>query len=275
MVSVAPHVRTAPSPMPRSLRVVVPIIVGIVFVAAWEGLVRYLAVPRFVLPPPSMIVTALVDDFFPLVASAWVTLKVTLSAFIVALVLGVVIAILFAQSRLFEMSLFPYAVVLQVTPIVSIAPLVLIWVGLDHLERALLILATIVAFFPILSNTTLGLKSVDHNLQSLFDLYGATRWQRLKDLQFPSALPHLLGGMRISGGLALIGAVVAEFVAGSGTGTGLAWRIVEAGNRLNIPRMFAALLLMSLLGIVIFFSLSALEYALLHKWHESAVGREN
>jgi len=275
MVSVAPHVRTAPSPMPRSLRVVVPIIVGIVFVAAWEGLVRYLAVPRFVLPPPSMIVTALVDDFFPLVASAWVTLKVTLSAFIVALVLGVVIAILFAQSRLFEMSLFPYAVVLQVTPIVSIAPLVLIWVGLDHLERALLILATIVAFFPILSNTTLGLKSVDHNLQSLFDLYGATRWQRLKELQFRSALPYLLGGMRISGGLALIGAVVAEFVAGSGTGTGLAWRIVEAGNRLNIPRMFAALLLMSLLGIVIFFSLSALEYALLHKWHESAVGRES
>ena len=275
MVSVAPHVRTAPSPMPRSLRVVVPIIVGIVFVAAWEGLVRYLAVPRFVLPPPSMIVTALVDDFFPLVASAWVTLKVTLSAFIVALVLGVVIAILFAQSRLFEMSLFPYAVVLQVTPIVSIAPLVLIWVGLDHLERALLILATIVAFFPILSNTTLGLKSVDHTLQSLFDLYGATRWQRLKELQFRSALPYLLGGMRISGGLALIGAVVAEFVAGSGTGTGLAWRIVEAGNRLNIPRMFAALLLMSLLGIVIFFSLSALEYALLHKWHESAVGRES
>jgi NitT/TauT family transport system permease protein len=275
MAPAAPRARTAPSPMPRSLRVVVPVIVGVVFVAAWEGLVRWLAIPRFVLPAPSMIVTALIDDFFPLLGSAWVTLKVTLSAFLVALVLGVAVAILFARSRLFEISLFPYAVVLQVTPIVSIAPLVLlIWVGLDHLERALLILATIVAFFPILSNTTLGLKSVDHNLQSLFDLYGATGWQRLKELQFRSALPYLLGGMRISGGLALIGAVVAEFVAGSGTGTGLAWRIVEAGNRLNIPRMFAALLLMSLLGIVIFFALSALEYALLHKWHESAVGRE-
>ena len=261
--------------MPASLRVAVPVIVGVVFIAAWEGLVRYLAIPRFVLPAPSMIVTALIDNFFPLIGSAWVTLKVTLSAFLVALVLGVIVAVLFAQSRLFELSLFPYAVILQVTPIVSIAPLVLIWVGLDHLERALLILATIVAFFPILSNTTLGLKSVDHNLQSLFDLYGATRWQRLKELQFRSALPYLLGGMRISGGLALIGAVVAEFVAGSGTGTGLAWRIVEAGNRLNIPRMFAALLLMSLLGIMIFFSLSALEYLLLHKWHESALGREN
>jgi NitT/TauT family transport system permease protein len=275
MVSAAPHARTAPSTLPASLRVVVPIIVGVAFIAAWEGLVRYLAIPRFVLPAPSMIVTALIDNFFPLIGSTWVTLKVTLSAFVVALILGVIVAVLFAQSRLFEISLFPYAVVLQVTPIVSIAPLVLIWVGLDHLERALLILATIVAFFPILSNTTLGLKSVDHNLQSLFDLYGATRWQRLKELEFRSALPYLLGGMRISGGLALIGAVVAEFVAGSGTGTGLAWRIVEAGNRLNIPRMFAALLLMSLLGIVIFFSLSALEYALLHKWHESAVGRES
>jgi NitT/TauT family transport system permease protein len=261
-----PQRGAAPRAMKLSTRVGVPVTVGIVFVVAWELLVRYLAVPRFVLPAPSMIATALIDDFLPLAGSLWVTLKVTLSAFAVALVLGVLIAILFAQSRLFEMSLFPYAVVLQVTPIVSIAPLVLIWVGLDHLERALLILATIVAFFPILSNTTLGLKSVDHNLQNLFDLYGATRWQRLRDL---------LGGMRISGGLALIGAVVAEFVAGSGTGTGLAWRIVEAGNRLNIPRMFAALLLLSFLGILIFFTLSALEYLLLRRWHESAVGREN
>jgi NitT/TauT family transport system permease protein len=265
----------APSPVLLSLRVLVPIALGVAFIAAWELLVRYLAIPRFVLPAPSMIAAALIDDFSPLVGSLWVTLKVTLAAFAVALMLGIVFAILFVQSRLFEVSLFPYAVMLQVTPIVSIAPLVLIWVGLDHLERALLILATIVAFFPILSNATLGLKSVDHNLQNLFDLYGATRWQRLKELQFPSALPYLLGGMRISGGFALIGAVVAEFVAGSGTGTGLAWRIVEAGNRLNIPRMFAALLLLSLLGISIFFGLSALEYLLLRKWHESAVGREN
>jgi NitT/TauT family transport system permease protein len=267
--------RAAPGAVPLPLRIAVPIALGVAFIVAWELLVRCLAIPKFVLPAPSLIATALIDDFSPLVGSLWVTLKVTLAAFAAALVLGIVFAILFAQSRLFEVSLFPYAVMLQVTPIVSIAPLVLIWVGLDHLERALLILATIVAFFPILSNATLGLKSVDHNLQNLFDLYSATRWQRLKELQFPSALPYLLGGMRISGGLALIGAVVAEFVAGSGTGTGLAWRIVEAGNRLNIPRMFASLLLLSLLGIFIFFSLSALEYLLLRNWHESAVGREN
>jgi len=267
--------RAVPGTLPLWVRIVVPVLLGIAFLGVWEGLVRYLAVPQYVLPAPSMIAAALVDDFVPLVGSLWVTLKVTLSAFAVALVLGVVVAVLFAQSRLFEVSLFPYAVVLQVTPIVSIAPLVLIWVGLDHVERALLILATIVAFFPILSNTTLGLKSVDHNLLNLLDLYHASRWQRLKELQFPSALPYLLGGMKISGGLALIGAVVAEFVAGAGTGTGLAWRIIEAGNRLNIPRMFAALLLLSLLGIFIFFGLSALEHLLLRKWHESALGREN
>jgi NitT/TauT family transport system permease protein len=259
----------------RVARIVVPVIIGIVFLGVWEFLVHWLEVPKFVLPPPSKILDALLTDYATLGASMWKTLQITIAAFFVALVLGVTGAILFTQSRLFEISLFPYAVVLQVTPIVSIAPFILIWVGLDHTERALLILATIVAFFPILSNTTLGMKSVDHNLLNLFDLYHASRWQRLRYLQLPSAMPYLLGGMKISGGLALIGTVVAEFVAGSGTGTGLAWRIIESSNRLNIPRMFAALLLLSSLGVIIFFGLSAVETLLLRKWHESAVGREN
>ncbi|HSZ75188.1 MAG TPA: ABC transporter permease subunit, partial [Rhizomicrobium sp.] len=181
---------------------------------------------------------------------------------------------LFSQSRIIETALYPYAVILQVTPVVAIAPLILIWVGFDHIDVALLILAFIVAFFPILSNATLGLKSVDHNLIDLFRLYGASRWQIMWKLQFPTALPYLLGAMKVSGGLALIGAVVAEFVAGSGTATGLAWRIVEAGNRLQIAKMFAALALLSVLGIAIFFALSALEWALLHRWHESALKKE-
>jgi NitT/TauT family transport system permease protein len=259
----------------RVARIVVPVIIGIIFLGVWEFLVHWLEVPKFVLPPPSKILDALLTDYATLGASMWKTLQITIAAFFVALVLGVTGAILFTQSRVFEISLFPYAVVLQVTPIVSIAPFILIWVGLDHTERALLILATIVAFFPILSNTTLGMKSVDHNLLNLFDLYHASRWQRLRYLQLPSAMPYLLGGMKISGGLALIGTVVAEFVAGSGTGTGLAWRIIESSNRLNIPRMFAALLLLSSLGVIIFFGLSAVETLLLRKWHESAVGREN
>jgi NitT/TauT family transport system permease protein len=259
----------------RAVRIIVPIAIGVLFLALWEYFVRHFGVSKFVLPPPSAIGQALVNDFGSLSESLWNTLKVTIEAFLVALIFGVLFAVLFASSKLLEISLFPYAVVLQVTPVVSIAPLIIIWVGLDHVERALLILATLVAFFPILSNTTMGLKSADHNLRNLFDLYHANRWQRLIELEFPSALPYLLAGVKISGGLALIGAVVAEFVAGSGSGTGLAWRIIESGNRLNIPRMFAALLLLSFLGVSIFFFLSAIESRLLRNWHESAVRREN
>jgi NitT/TauT family transport system permease protein len=255
-------------------RFVIPLALGVAFLSIWEISVHVLGVSKFVLPAPSMIISALAQDYATLGLSLLNTLTVTIAAFIMAAILGVLGAILFTQSRILEVSLFPYAVILQVTPVIAIAPLILIWVGLNHIERALLILATIVAFFPILSNTTLGIKSVDHNLLNLFDLYGASRWQKLWILQLPAALPYLLGGMKISGGLALIGAVVAEFVAGSGTGTGLAWRIIESSNRLNIPRMFAALTLLSVLGVLIFFGLSALEHLLLRKWHESAVRRE-
>lgn len=256
------------------MRVAVPVALGVLLLGMWEYLVRALAVPKFVLPPPSLIGASLVADFPSLMVSLWITLRITLMAFLLSLLTGVALAVASTHSRLVEISLFPYAVILQVTPVVAIAPLVLIWVGLDHIDRALLILATIVAFFPIYSNTALGLKSVDHNLRDLFQLYGSTRWQLLLRLQLPTALPYLLGGMRISGGLALIGAVVAEFVAGSGTGSGLAWRIVESANRLNIPRMFAALLLLSVLGIAIFLAVAALQHVMLRSWHESAVRRE-
>lgn len=258
----------------RLLRFLIPTLVGIGFLLLWEFLVRFYGIVEFVLPAPSGIAISLVDNFSSLMASLWVTLSITFIAFFLAVVGGVGLAILFSQSRLIEMALFPYAVILQVTPVVAIAPLILIWVGFDRAYLALLILAWIVAFFPILSNTTFGLRSADHNLRDLFRLYGASRWQVLSELLLPSALPYILAGMKISGGLALIGAVVAEFVAGSGTSTGLAWRIIEAGNRLEIPKMFAALLLLSTLGIVIFFSLSWIEYRLLHRWHESALKRE-
>ncbi|WP_339832203.1 ABC transporter permease [uncultured Parvibaculum sp.] len=258
----------------HAMRVVVPVLVGVAFLAVWEAIVHFGEVRPFVLPAPSAIWASLTLNFGSLMASLWVTLRVTLMAFLLAAAGGIGLAILFSQSRRIEMALFPYAVALQVTPVVAIAPLILIWVGYDRIELAVLILAWIVAFFPILSNTTLGLRSADHNLRDLFRLYGASRWQILTELQLPSALPYILAGMKISGGLALIGAVVAEFVAGSGTGTGLAWRIVEAGYRLDIPRMFAALFLLSGLGIAIFFSLTWLEHLLLRRWHESAVRRE-
>lgn len=250
-----------------------PLLLGLLVLAVWEAAVRVLAVPVFVLPPPSAIGAALVADAGLLAASLWLTLKITLQAFGLALVSGVALAVLFAQSRTVAAALYPYAVILQVTPVVAVAPLVIIWVGYERVDLALLILAWLVAFFPILSNTALGLTAVDPNLRDLFRLHGASRWQILWRLQMPSALPYILAGAKVSGGLALIGAVVAEFVAGSGTASGLAWRIVESGNRLNIPRLFAALVLLSLLGLAIFAALSWLQRRLLARWHESEIGR--
>ena len=257
-----------------TLKCALPALLGIAVLAAWQVAVRAMNVPVYLVPAPSDVWEAFVSDFPSLMASLWATLSVTLAAFALAVAGGLALAVAFSQSRTVENALYPYAVVLQVTPVVAIAPLILIWVGYDRIELALILIAFLVAFFPILSNTTLGLKSADHNLIDLFRLYGASRWQILARLQLPSALPHLVGAMKIAGGLALIGAVVAEFVAGSGTSTGLAWRIVEAGNRLEIARMFACLALLAALGIAIFAALSALEYALLHKWHESALEKQ-
>jgi NitT/TauT family transport system permease protein len=187
----------------------------------------------------------------------------------------VLLAILFSQSRLAEKALYPYAVILQVTPVVAIAPLILIWVGFERIELALALIAGMIAFFPMLSNAVQGLKSADFNLLDLARLYGASRWQILWRVQLPSALPNLLTGMKIGGVIALIGEVTAEFVAGSGTATGLAWRIVESGNRLEIPTLFAALALLGVTGVAIFAGLSLLEWLLLRRWHESAVSRDS
>ncbi|HEX4891489.1 MAG TPA: ABC transporter permease [Alphaproteobacteria bacterium] len=255
-------------------RILAPLLLVLGLLALWEGLVYLWQVPAFVLPAPSAIGQALYDDFPSLAFSAWLTLRISLTAFALAVLGGVALAVLFSQSRAIEMALFPLAVILQVTPIVAIAPLIVIWAGIDNPGRALLLMAWIAAFFPVLSNMTLGLRAADHGLLELYRLYGASRWQVLIQVRMPSALPYLLPALKISGGLALIGTVVAEFVAGSGASMGLAWRIMESGNRLQISRMFAALLLLSLLGIAVFFCLSALEYLLLRRWHESRVVRE-
>lgn len=256
------------------LRVIAPVFVGVLFLGGWEMAVRLLAIPPYILPTPSRIFDTLISDWPTLSGSLSITLKITFSALIAAVLVGGSLAILFTQFKWIELSLFPYAVILQVTPVVAIAPLIIIWVNDTNLS--LLICAWIVAFFPILSNTILGLNSADHNLRNLFELYGATRWQTLRYLRLPAALPYFLAGLKISGGLALIGAVVAEFVAGTGgTASGLAYRILEAQYQLKIPRMFAALALISLAGIAIFVATSFLAHRLLYRWHESAIRREN
>ena len=246
-----------------------PIIVLALGLLIWEMVVRIEDVPPYVLPAPGLILQTLVADWALLSHSLLVTLVTTFEGFLLAAAGGVGLAVLFNQSRLVEYSLYPYAVILQVTPVVAVAPLLLIYLPQ---QAAVLACAWIVAFFPVLANTTLGLNSVDRNLADLFSLYGASRGQVLWRLKLPSALPYILGGLRIAGGLSLIGAVVAEIAAGSaGAGSGLAYRIAESGYRLNIPRMFAALLLLSVAGIVIFYLLSLVNYLALRHWHESAL----
>jgi NitT/TauT family transport system permease protein len=256
----------------RALRIALPIVVLALGLSLWEAVVRIENIPPYVLPDPGLILETLVSDWTLLFQSLLVTLATTVEGFLLAAIGGVGLAVLFNQSRLVEYSLYPYAVILQVTPIVAVAPLLLIYLPQP---LAVLACAWIVAFFPVLANTTLGLHSLDRDLADLFALYGATRGQVLWNLKLPAALPYILGGLRIAGGLSLIGAVVAEIAAGSaGAGSGLAYRIAESGYRLNIPRMFAALLLLSVAGIVIFYLLSAINYLALRRWHESALEQE-
>lgn len=252
------------------MKYLLPAMVGVVLLAGWEILVRLAELPPYLLPGPIAIARALAADWDSLFASLLVTLKVTFLALAAAIIGGGGLAILFAQSRLLERSLFPYAVILQVTPIVAISPLILIYVRDTTL--ALLICAWIVAFFPVLSNTALGLRSADHGLVDLMRLYGAGRWQILWRLRLPAAMPYFLAGLRVAGGLSLIGAVVAEFTAGTATaGSGLAYRILESGYRLDIPRMYAALALLSVTGIAIYAALGLLSWLILRSWHESAI----
>ncbi|WP_439923447.1 ABC transporter permease [Nitrobacter sp. JJSN] len=254
-------------------RVLLPIAVLAAGVLMWDLVVQIYDIPPYVLPGPRLVAATLLQDWPILWQSLLTTLLTTVEGFAAAAVGGVLLALLFNQSKWLEHALLPYAIILQVTPVIAIAPLLLIYLPQ---QTAVIVCAWIVAFFPVLSNTTLGLNSVDRNLGGLFQLYGASRIQTLRYLKLPAALPYILGGLRIAGGLSLIGAVVAEIAAGSaGAGSGLAYRIAESGYRLNIPRMFAALLLLSVAGIVIYMCLAAVSHLMLRRWHESALGKEN
>jgi NitT/TauT family transport system permease protein len=265
----------APARSRLPLNYLLPFAAGLFFLATWQMIVTVFHVPRFLVPSPLLIAQTIVTDAPSLLKALQYTAIVTLSAFSLAVITGIVFGVILAQSRTLEMTLWPFAVMMQVTPVIAIAPLVVIWVGLDNVWLALLILAWLVAFFPMLSNTTLGMKSADHGLRNVFQLYGASRWKRFRYLSLPSALPYILGGARISAGLSVIGAVVAEFQAGTGSATGLAWTIVEAGTTLNVPRMFAALFLLTAFGLSIWYATTLLQRFLLRHWHESELRLEN
>ncbi|SFN24962.1 ABC transporter permease [Variovorax sp. OV329] len=258
---------------PNVQRVIYPLAVGIVLVGIWQALVTAMELPPYLVPSPFLMVQTLFTDWAALGGALLTTLKVTVLSFVLATVIGVLVSFLFVQSKRIETALFPYAVLLQVTPIVAVAPLIIIWV--KNPTAAMVVCAALVALFPIISNTTLGLRSVDPDLQSYFKLNHATRWQQLVRLRIPSALPYFFGGLRISSGLALIGAVVAEFVAGTGgQGAGLAYQILQSGFQLNIPRMFAALLLISLTGVALFVLMAWLTKLALGSWHASELSQD-
>ncbi|HUO23582.1 MAG TPA: ABC transporter permease subunit [Caulobacteraceae bacterium] len=252
--------------MSRFKQALAPVALSAAILLVWELAVRALHTPAYLLPPPSAIAAALADNAPLLLASAARTLGMALAALVVASLTASVIALALGLSPLMESAVRPLAVVLQATPIVSIAPLVNIWAGLEHPERAVIGLAALVAFFPIFSGLVTGLKAVDPDLERLFKLYGATRLQTLRRLRLPSAVPFVLEGHKVAAGLAVVGAVVAEFVSGSGGSQGLAFRLLEASQRLQTAKLFAALLLLGVMGAAIHALFQALEAWALTRW---------
>jgi NitT/TauT family transport system permease protein len=249
--------------MRRVFDLAAPVALILALLLAWEAACRLLSVPVYFLPPPSAVIAALGSDAPELLASAAATLSWALMALLTVSVLATAAALAVDASPTLERAAKPLAVGLQVTPIIAIAPLVIIWSGLEHPIRAIIVLASVVAFFPVFSGTLTGLKSADPDLERLFNLYGATRWQRMVRLRLPAAVPYMLEGEKVAAGQAVIGAVVAEFVARSGAAQGLAWRILEAGNRLETARMFAALVVLAVMGGVLYAALQVLERAAL------------
>jgi len=247
-------------------RALAPFVLIAILLAAWELAVRAMGVPAYFLPPPSGVAVALVENLPSLMAAAWITLSTALIALVIASIVAIAVAIIIGLNPILEAAVRPLASVLQVTPVVAIAPLVLIWAGIDHPERAIIALAVLVAFFPIFSGAVTGLRAADPDLERLFDLYGAGRWSRVMRLRLPSAVPFLLEGHKVGAGLAIIGAVVAEFGAGSGGVRGLAWQILDAGNKLQTARMIAALVVLGLMGVVLHGLLDRAERAGLKWW---------
>lgn len=252
--------------MNRIAAIAAPLVLVALLLALWEAACRLLAVPAFLLPAPSQVAAAAVANLPELAAAAWTTLLVALVAWVAASLIALAIALAVSLHSLLENAVRPLAVILQVTPIVAIAPLVNIWAGLDHPERGVVLLAVVVAFFPIFSGVLAGLKSSDPDLERLFDLYGANRAQRLLRLRLPSALPFILEGHKVAAGLAIVGAVVAEYVAGSGRTQGLAWRILDAQHRLQTAKMLAALLVLAVMAVGLYAVLEGAERVVLRRW---------
>lgn len=249
-------------------KILPPIAVFIIFVGGWEVIVRLLDIAPYLLPKPSDIVQAAQQNYTNLTHSVWTTIVEAFIGFVVSAILGIGFAIVLALSKLVEKSVYPYAIILQTIPIVAIAPIIVIWFGAGM--NAIVIIAFLISFFPILSNTLIGLNSTDQNMKNLFYLYNATKLQTILRLRIPAALPYIVAGLKISCSMAVIGAIVGEYVAGIGGGDGgLGYAITIASTRLQTAYLFACGLSASVLGIVFFLLVNLLSKWLLSSWHES------
>ena len=265
-----------------------PVGLFFVFVVVWQAVAVLFQVPHYILPKPTEIAEVVTDERGAIIAGAmWTTFLTALCGYLLAIVIGMVAALVMTQNKLLERSLYPYAIMLQTIPIVAIAPIIVIYAGTDliplgigplvigQVTKPVVIITLIIALFPIISNATAGLTATDHNLITMFELYNANWWQRMWKLRLPAAMPYIMTGLRISAGLAVIGAIVGEFIAGiGGSKGGLGYVIVSYANRLQMAPLFAAALASSLLGIIIFIAVSQLSTRYLRHWHESAVRRE-
>jgi NitT/TauT family transport system permease protein len=261
-------------PLSRRLRFVAPVGAFVGFLVLWKLAVTLFEIKPFILPPPEAVIWAFRDEGLYLLRQLAHTAQMAVMGYALAIAVGVSVAILFSQSKLLEVSLYPYAVLLQTTPIIAIAPLIVIWAGIG--DKSIITISFIISLFPIIANTTLGLTSVDNNLLNLFRLNNANRWQELVWLRIPYALPSMFTGLRISSGLSVIGAIVGEFLVGTGgTEGGMGYTLIIVAGQLKTALLFASVLLCALLGITFFFAVSFVGNRLLRNWHESAVTHEN
>lgn len=248
------------------MRRAAPVFLIALLLIGWEIACRLTQTPIYFLPPPTAVFAALIDNLPLLLGSAWRTFLTALTGLAIASAIACIAALIGTLSLTWERAFRPIAVALQVTPVVALAPLLQVWAGIDHPQNAVLALTAVVAFFPVYSGAVTGLRSADHDLERLFDLYGARPLQRLMKLRIPSAAPFLLEGHKVAVGLALVGAVVAEFAAGEGGSQGLAWRILEASHHLQTAKMMAALLVLALMGAALHVLFSVLEQRALRWW---------
>ncbi len=247
-----------------------PVVAFVIFISLWQAIPTILEIKSFILPKPTDVVAAAIKDWHLLWPAMQITIVEAVIGFSLSAVIGIGVSILLASSRIIEISLYPYAVILQTIPVIAIAPIVVIWFGSGF--NSIVIISFLIGFFPIVSNTLMGLNSVDKNMVDLFQLYNASKWQTMWKLRIPAAMPYIMSGLKVSCTLSIIGAITGEYIAGIGGGKGgLGYAITVAAVQLKTPYLFACAIAGALFGIVFYLIVSFISRLVLSSWHESAI----